>query len=123
MGVGLVVSSDRSESTFCIHWTDFVHSSVALTSDSQELRLLRFSLWLFQISGPFERKTRCPQINCISLRLTWRVDDLDGVDASWGPQFASAKPDGLGTEASSSPRGNCINASRSGFDCDEKVMP
>ena len=68
--VGSSSSNDKSDSTFRSHCTDLVHSSVALISASQELRLLRFSLWLFQIRGPLERNTKWPQIDLVSFRLT-----------------------------------------------------
>jgi hypothetical protein len=67
---------------------------VALTSASQELWLFLHSLWLFQRTGPWERKTMCPQMERVLSRLIMHWLDLDGMEASWGPQLESAKPNG-----------------------------
>jgi hypothetical protein len=46
-----------------------------------------------------------------------------GVEASWGPQLASAKAVGFGVFSSLSCSGNSMKASRGLFERDEKDMP
>jgi hypothetical protein len=77
----------------------------------------------FQIRGPPERKTRCPEMDRVSLRDTWR-EVLDvGTDASWGPQLESVNAVGfrmLGIESSS---GKVRKLSRESFALELKEMP
>jgi hypothetical protein len=73
--------------------------------------------------GPLERKTRCPHIDLVSSTPTCLEMGGDGVEASCGPQFESAKAVGRGVMASLSFKGNWMKASREALEREEKEIP
>jgi len=54
------------------------HASVALTSDSQKLPLIRFSLCDFHTKGPPDTKTMCPQMDFVPSMETGCCTDKRG---------------------------------------------